>query len=261
MDQCAGQVLPSSNCSSSSPSLPSLRALSCRCWELLARNAWSAECGNHLHQIGYGVAMFAQDHNERMPDFGGGDYVSPSSTWIFGEYSGFFSPVDYTRGPLANYLGDGEDDVWQCPVFDGYFPRADGPTCGYAYNYYYLTDMVEHGNWWDPDYSYTYEGIRMGQMEKSSTLALFGDSARVNTWGSGLMEENWFWTPFKAITDWGMPASMLEPYTHFRHSRQANVVWADSHVSSMPPSEYAPLDEHNLGYLCGVEDEYFKLSR
>jgi prepilin-type processing-associated H-X9-DG protein/prepilin-type N-terminal cleavage/methylation domain-containing protein len=206
--------------------------------------AHSAACRSNLANIGKAVLMFEADHNQYLPDLG--DY---EGRWFFGTRTGPLEPVDFSSGVLSGYLG-ATGDIWQCPMFGRgeFVPRALGPTTGYAYNYQYLTSLVEEGNWWDPDYKYWWKGLSVTIIAKPVTTVLFGDSA---TNRMGPLEENWFWTPPSQALPWGLA------YTHFRHDGRANVLWADGHVTSLPPSGAADLDKDDLGVICDEGDAYF----
>ncbi|GAG29069.1 unnamed protein product, partial [marine sediment metagenome] len=191
---------------------------------------------------------------------------SSGGQYFFGFYPGDLAePVDFSRGFLSPYVSH-DTEIWQCPEFTEFFPLAQGPTCGYAYNYYYLTQThpsVVGLPWWDPGYKDWKVGRETAVIRKTTTTVLFGDSAKVLSWGGpkrGYLVENWHWTPFKEIdemaAEWGFEP-LYEPYTHFRHRGQANVVWADNHVDSRKPHPFASLDKHSLGYLCGPDDVYF----
>ncbi len=209
--------------------------------------ARSMSCSSRLRQLGFAVSMYVTEHKECMP--GVGDW---SGRHFFGTYRGATEPVDFTTGYLSNYVGD-EWEVWQCPSFAEFLPRADGPTTGYAYNYNYLCDFKDNGlGWFDPDYKWWYTGIADGQILKHSQTLVFGDSAQ--NW-MGPVQENWYWTPPSQGAPWG------NAYTHFRHNGRANVLWADGHVTSEAPYEYWPLDDDNIGILCDTADFYFALRK
>jgi len=207
------------------------------------KQAWSTSCQSRLRQIGHAVTMYSINSADCLP--GCGDYTG---TQFFGLLKGFADPVDFSAGYMSPYV-EGDRDVWQCPAFAEFMPRADGPCTGYAYNYAYLTDLITAGNWWDPDYKYWWRGKKAGIITKYTTTVLFGDSA--TNW-MGPLEENWFWTPPSQGLPWG------DSYTHFRHRGQANVLWADGHVASLFPDKCVPLDRDNLGVICDESDLYYK---
>lgn len=207
--------------------------------------ARASSCRNRLRQIGFATDMHATDHGGALPD--AADYEGRQ---FFGYYLGPDTPVDFAGGFLSHYVSN-DADVWQCPSFTEFLPRADGPCTGYAYNYHYLTELVEEGNWWDPGYKYWWKGLPQAIIRKTTTTVLFGDSAR--NW-MGPLEENWFWTPPSEARAW---PGWETAYAHFRHGLTLNVVWADCHVSALPPDPFVPLDSDLLGYICDTEDVYF----
>ncbi|MGD2174499.1 MAG: prepilin-type N-terminal cleavage/methylation domain-containing protein, partial [Candidatus Brocadiaceae bacterium] len=206
--------------------------------------ASSTSCRNRLANIGKAVYSYTIEHGEDLPPLG--DYTGE---WFFGVRTAADEPVIFGGGCLSPYVG-GDAGIWQCPDFNpgDYLPRARGPCTGYAYNYHYLTQLIEEGSWWDPDYKYWWVGKDMSVIKNATNTVLFGDSA--TNW-MGPLQENWFWTPPSQAIPWGLA------YTHFRHKGRANVVWADGHVSSMPPFHPPKPDEDYLGVLCDTEDQYF----
>lgn len=209
------------------------------------KQARSTTCKAQLNQIGHAVALYRINHRELLPACA--DYTG---TQFFGLHKGPDEPVDFSQGYLSRYVGC-EADIWQCPSFTDFLPRADGPCTGYAYNYHYLTELIEQGNWWDADYKYWWRGKHESVIRAHTTTALFGDSAR--NW-MGPLEENWFWTPPSEARMW---PGWETAYTHFRHLMRANVVWADGHVSGVEPHESVPLDKDLLGIMCDTTDYYF----
>jgi prepilin-type N-terminal cleavage/methylation domain-containing protein/prepilin-type processing-associated H-X9-DG protein len=212
----------------------------------VARNqARAISCRSRLKQLHYAMTMYTIDHRQYLPGL-----AESNGTQFFGIFTGATDPVDFEHGYLSSYVG-GDAEIWQCPSFAEFLPRADGPCTGYAYNYHYLTELKEKGNWWDPDYSYSWQGLHESVVAMPSRTVVFGDSAR--NW-MGPLEENWFWTPPSEGLAWpGWEAV----YTHFRHRGRANVVWFDGHANSLEPSDAWPVDKDNLGVICDTDDEYF----
>jgi prepilin-type N-terminal cleavage/methylation domain-containing protein/prepilin-type processing-associated H-X9-DG protein len=207
--------------------------------------ARSASCRARLNQLGQAVSIYGLDHDQFLPACA--DWTGKQ---FFGLYKGPLERVDFSKGYLSDAVGQ-DAEVWQCPSFTDFMPRAQGPCAGYAFNYHYLNEMVESGNWWDPDYKYWWRGKLESTIRAHSTTALFGDSAR--NW-MGPLEENWFWTPPSEARAW---PGWETAYTHFRHLGRANVVFADGHVSSMQPDPSVPLDQDMLGVMCDTSDYYF----
>ncbi|MHC4593263.1 MAG: hypothetical protein ACYS8L_11315, partial [Planctomycetota bacterium] len=170
---------------------------------------------------------------------------------FFGLFQGPDAFVDFSAGFLFAYVSE-DPDIWQCPTFADFLPRAQGVCTGYAYNYHYLTRLVEEGNWWDLDYRYWWKGKPESVIKKHTNTVLFGDSA--TNW-MGPLQENWFWTPPSQGLAW---PGWENAYTHFRHGQRANVLWADMHVDCLRPDEDTwPLDHDGLGVICDTSDYYF----
>jgi prepilin-type N-terminal cleavage/methylation domain-containing protein/prepilin-type processing-associated H-X9-DG protein len=208
------------------------------------REALSTSCRNNLGNLSKAVLMYSINRKDFLPTV-----ADSSGKQLFGRLGGSDQPVDFSAGYLSEFIDD-EEGVWQCPSFPfgDYVPRALGPCTGYGYNYQYLTELVEEGNWWDPDYKYTWKGLNASIIRKATTTVLFGDSA--TDW-TGPLQENWFWTPPSQGLPWGCS------YTHFRHGNKANIAWADGHVDSMGPDPVVPLNKDLLGEICDTNDRYF----
>ncbi|NLW51693.1 MAG: prepilin-type N-terminal cleavage/methylation domain-containing protein [Candidatus Brocadiaceae bacterium] len=210
--------------------------------------ARAVSCRSRLRQIGAAVQLYAVNHAGYLPGCADSD-----GRQFFGKFTGASEQVDFTAGYLSFYVGE-DPDIWQCPSTShgSFMPRAEGPCTGYGYNYYYLTELKEKGDWWDPDYAYSWQGKHESAIYKFSTTILFADSAR--DW-MGPLEENWFLDPTSQCLAWPGWESL---YVHFRHGGRCNVLWADGHVTSMPPDEDTwPVNGNNLGVLCDSEDIYF----
>ena len=201
---------------------------------------------NNLKQIASAFAMYVDDHGGLAVGIG-----ESSGRYFFGKHKGAGSEVDFSGGYLSEYVNYSAK-VWQDPVFVSVSKRAKGRTCSYAFNSHYLNEMEEQGNWWEPNYSYVYRGLDTQIMDAPVDTVLFGDSAR--NW-MGPVEENWFWTPPSQARAW---AGWETAYTHFRHSGKATVLWGDGHVEMVSPDKTYPVNDDNLGYICDINDRFFK---
>ena len=74
----------------------------------------------------------------------------------------------------------------------------------------------------------------------------------------GPEEENWFWTPPSEARRW---AGRETAYAQFRHNGKCCVLWADVHVDLRSHEPSLPVNEDNLGYICGTDDKFFKLNK
>ena len=209
------------------------------------KRARAMSCRSNLAQISKAVQLYTINYGGYLPGC-----ADSTGRQFFGRYSGPGAPVDFSDGYLSMYVGKSRQ-VWQCPSWSEFMPRADGACTGYGYNYAYLTELKEKGNWWDPDYQYSWQGLPASIIRKHTRTILFADSAR--NW-MGPLEENWFLTPTSDSVAWPGWETF---YAHFRHSGQCNVAWADGHVSALEPDDFWPLDEDNLGVLCDTSDVYF----
>ncbi len=217
------------------------------------QSASRTQCENNLKQLGLAVLNY-ESANAKFPAAWGppppafNDYrLSPTQWWFglvvtpFSLTSPITNWVDSTQGPLAPYL---ENTIPQCPNFNqtvfkyGYVsatltaPNVIAPlastnsaTGGYGYN------MAV--------------GLRifsLAQIEATSNTFLFCDVAIVNSplaivpQAVPLSEESYFGPSFPWLTSNGSAEPGLEPTTHFRHNRMANVCFFDGHVESRLPA-------------------------
>jgi prepilin-type N-terminal cleavage/methylation domain-containing protein/prepilin-type processing-associated H-X9-DG protein len=218
----------------------------------LAKAKWrsrTARNQNNLKQIGLASSLFAGDNRDRLT--GVADWTGKQ---FFGHFAGPGRAVDFRGGFLSPYVNN-DPRIWVDPAFTTYSQRAEGPTCSYGYNYHYLNQQEQEGNWWDPGYKFWWKGIHTSQIRNPSGTVLFGDSAR--NW-KGPEEENWFWTPPSQARAW---PGWETAYAHFRHNGSCCVLWADSHVDTRRPHSTLPVNADNLGYICGVDDRFFKANK
>ncbi len=207
----------------------------------------TAQNKNNLKQIGYAATLFQGDNRDKT--VGVADWTGKQ---FFGQYNGPMQSVDFSAGFLSNYVG-GEARVWHDPLFNFSSQRAAGPACSYAFNYHYLNEQEQQGNWWDAEYKFWWRGISGTYIRKPALTLLFGDSAR--NW-MGPLEENWFWTPPSEARRW---PGWETAYTHFRHDGKSCVVWVDGHVETLGPDHSLPMDPDGMGYLCDTDDRMFRL--
>jgi prepilin-type N-terminal cleavage/methylation domain-containing protein/prepilin-type processing-associated H-X9-DG protein len=188
------------------------------------RSASSVVCASNLRQLATGVMLYAADHAGRAPPGSAGhdddnDNFDDNLHRWHGERDLTTEPFEPEGGPLWPYLqGNG---VAQCPSFDKAaltrgFEFGAG---GYGYNREYV-GRDERGN------ARSVVGRRLTEFRTTVETVLFTDAALLE-FGPRLVVWS-FAEPPQFVS--GTPS----PTIHFRHDRQASVVWLDGHVSRKP---------------------------
>jgi prepilin-type N-terminal cleavage/methylation domain-containing protein/prepilin-type processing-associated H-X9-DG protein len=205
-------------------------------------SAKSVKCVSNLRQMGLATQMYWDENEGRCFKA----FVA-STNW--GELSGqlwWFGWLQKEGGegnraydPAQSFLypyfqGRG---VELCPAFSytsrDWKPKTTGSSYGYGYNYYLGSG-----------------GKNIDKIANQSQKVLFGDCAQVNTWqapasASHPMLEEWYF----------LDTSTTQPNCHFRHKKQAQAVFCDSHVEFVKP---LPVSSGKLvnGFDKGMPGQY-----
>jgi prepilin-type processing-associated H-X9-DG protein/prepilin-type N-terminal cleavage/methylation domain-containing protein len=157
-------------------------------------------------------------------------------------------PFDPLRGPLIGYLADGR--VKECPLRVEFVKGQDWDTnfeqgCGgYGYNMTYIGSRISQNNAgsvqaWKDRYTMT---VRITEIAAPAMTLMFADTAMANDQKS-LIEYSFAEPPFAVHNGRPVTGFYMSPSIHFRHSRQANVGWADGHVE---PRQMAGSSDKNV---------------
>lgn len=174
------------------------------------------QCANNLRQLGISTHLYWDDNASICFLYGGAPTNGGQLYWFgwIGPGAEGQRPFDPAQGVLYPYLrGRG---VEMCPAFSYYLShfkaKATNSTYGYGYNRYLGASAKQT--------------VRASQIARPSDLALFADSAQVNTWqppasAANPMLEEWYY----------VDNTPNPPNAHFRHQEKANVVFCDGHIS------------------------------
>jgi prepilin-type processing-associated H-X9-DG protein/prepilin-type N-terminal cleavage/methylation domain-containing protein len=177
----------------------------------------AAKCVANLRQLASANLAYAGEH--------GGQYVpaqEPANLirW-HGVRDSLTARFDPTRGPLAPYLGE-HRRIQTCPsllrVLHGLETFEDG-SGGYGYNATYIGGIPADG--------FTPE--RLANIPAPVRVIMFTDCAFARPSG---LQEYAYSEPFQWVDYRGRPKGPLDPSTHFRHSKHANVAWCDGHITA-----------------------------
>ncbi len=192
----------------------------------LTRTTSSAQrikCLSNLRQLGLAAQMYWDDNGGRAFRYRGVATNGGDLYWFgwLARGSEGTRAFDSTYGALFPYLGG--RGVELCPALNyalqPFKRKASGAAYGYGYNLFLSAPLDS------PPRS-------ISKISRPTDIALLADAAQVNTWqppasASHPMLEEWYYIDDNA----------LQPNGHFRHSRQAGVVFCDGHVGLEKPLE------------------------
>ena len=200
----------------------------------LARDhAHRAYCASQQRQLVLGNTGYANDHGGYVA--AAADLFGPNRRRWHGSRSGADQPFCAADGPLAPYLG-ATDAVRVCPTFavavgqDG-FEAACG---GYGYNAVGIGSRAYLVGF---NATALARGMPPESIGPPSRTLMFADTAFPQPYArpDHLIEYS-FAEPYYVL-EWSGPAESTRrasPSIHFRHGGEANLAWADGHVSAEP---------------------------
>lgn len=174
-------------------------------------------------------------------------------------------PFDPLRGPLVEYLADGE--VKECPgrvrfvkgdSWEESFEKGCG---GYGYNMIYIGSRLwRGGSSFEEIYGRT---ARMSEITKLDRTLMFTDTAFIQ---NGNLIEYSFAEPYFWIRRGKLQNTHPFPSIHFRHNGRTNIGWSDGHVNSRQKADCKNSDAYNatfdrieLGWFEPVDNSLFDL--
>lgn len=182
-------------------------------------SARRVQCIDNLRQLGLAARMYWDDNEDSTFRYFSGSVNSGRLYWF-----GWLKPgpegdreFDPAQGALYPYLqGTG---VEICPSLDYgnsvYKYKAKGAAYGYGYNLYLGQSS-----------------IKLSLVLRPSDTVLLADAAQVNDFQAPASPENPLLEEFYYVD---ADDSQGYPNTHFRHNRQANVLFCDGHVDQEKP--------------------------
>ena len=197
---------------------------------VLARSKSSAQraaCESNLRQLGVATEIYLGDN----ANFFFNRSAAPTSTgqqWWFGWLANGAESqraFDLSTGVLFPYL-QGSDvrlcpsPAWNSPQFK---PKGTNVIFSYGCNSYLFAAQNQ-------------QPIGAGKISRPAGTALYADSAQVNTFQAPASAANPMFEEFYYLdleTNYANPNNMTNG--HFRHSRKANVTFADGHVALEKP--------------------------
>ena len=207
-------------------------------------SAKRAACENNLRQLGIATELYWDDNAGNCFKYNFGTTNSGQILWFgwLGPGAETTRPFDLSLGALFPYLNG--SDVRLCPAFGTALAqfklKAGNVVFSYGYNGFLSTPA-------------SLPPVNVSQIKRPTETALFADAAQVNDFQypashSNPMIEEWY--VLDNPTNYS--SSSYYPHGHFRHSRKANVTFADGHVgmeAMLPGSLDKKLPNQFVGQL------------
>jgi prepilin-type N-terminal cleavage/methylation domain-containing protein/prepilin-type processing-associated H-X9-DG protein len=190
--------------------------------------ARSIVCASNLRQLITAAVLYQGEFNQYWPPAHIDFYSRNNDRW-HGARDNNFQPFDFKRSPMLKQLG--VNGIRQCPAFSFNqglgFERGNG---GYGYN----SDALGSGLGVSalaslslPAAEFEKQVVnrpaRVSHIKHPAAKIAFTDAAIADP---NLIEYSFVTPPLD--TD----GNTTSPSIHFRHRRQANIAWADGHVTS-----------------------------
>jgi prepilin-type N-terminal cleavage/methylation domain-containing protein/prepilin-type processing-associated H-X9-DG protein len=224
--------------------------------------ARQATCQSNLKQLGTAAMMYTQDYDERFPMLEDG---SPARMTV----ANVLDPYIKTSKKNVNTLGGNlwpEDSIWRCPSGFTYNSGNLFSFFTVGYNWLYLTDVWDGGNfvpdWSSPErygiWAWTQPGRSMAAVEKPAETVIFSDTGHADgpkgnyyTWDTLAPPRARY---YNGPQHW---ISIMEP----RHTETATITWCDGHVKNMKfEAVYGRWDPGRVfGMTLTPPDKYFDL--
>lgn len=180
------------------------------------------QCVSNLRQLGLAGQLYWDENAGNCFRLGGISTNGGQLYWFgwIGAGAEGQRQFEPTSGVLYPYFkGKG---IELCPAFDytlsQFKAKATTPTYGYGYNWFLSSGPAS-------------PAVNVTRIKTPASTALFADAAQINVWQSPASPQN------PMIEEWYyIDASIDQPNCHFRHSRNANVVFCDGHIAAEKPA-------------------------
>jgi prepilin-type processing-associated H-X9-DG protein len=205
----------------------------------LGRSKASAQrigCVSNLRQLGLAAQMYWDEHENQAFRYRRGatnDGVIYWFGWLANGREGERA-FDAAQGALFPFLGGRGVEV--CPALNTALPyfklKATGAAYGYGYNLQLSAPLSQ-------------PPISLSKVTQPAELGVLADAAQVNDFQAPASRDRPLLEEFYYV-------NTNEPTVHFRHARQANVVFGDGHAGAERPAAGSidqRLPRENVGRL------------
>lgn len=207
-------------------------------------------CVNNEKQMGAAFAFYVGDFGYHMPAYASYTAGSKPATFWNGYRASRSSPLDYTKGVMARYLGGSLRTLvcpgWTEPVND---LEKVSKGSGYGYSYYGVGTV----HYFEADADKKGWGWKDGVARNPSSTIALADviSYSGSSQGEGIC---FVYSPLQVTAGKeGSPSSERSNNIHFRHGGSAGILWLDGHVSSekiaFPANEDGWAKANNVGNI------------
>jgi prepilin-type N-terminal cleavage/methylation domain-containing protein/prepilin-type processing-associated H-X9-DG protein len=218
----------------------------------------SLVCKSNLRQLLLANIGYASENDGFFVPAASDMMYSPGLHRWHGTRKSLNEPFDPQKGPLAGYLS--ESQVKECPSNVTFVQDNDWKTnfehgCGgYGYNMTYIGSRLwQAGLKSERDWLDAYaKSTRTHEVKMPEQTLMFSDAAMANN-GEALIEYSFAEPPFALQNGVPVTSFYMSPSIHFRHNDNANVGWADGHITQR---EIAYFNDKNA---YGVTSADFKL--
>ena len=225
-------------------------------------------CKSNLRQLALSNQNYATDHHGYSVP-GAMDLDSDNLHRWCGVRLSKNDSFDPAKGPLTGYL---QDSSLSCPQTVPYvdLPPSDGAyengNGGYGYNLIYVGSRI-----WESGYTTTNcaESTRLIEIKRPQETLLFADTAMVKRIDTvpALIRYPFAEPRYFVLNRQPDPALQPpDPSLHFRHRKNACIVWADSHASHEKTAGYRGMNndgtkpaKYNVGWFEPMDNSLFDL--
>jgi len=199
-------------------------------------SAKGIKCASGLHQLGLAAQMYWDDNAGNCFRYSNGNTNGGVTFWFGWMQNGAEGARDFdaTQGALYPYLqGRGVEICPSLNYSSAIFKlKAKGAAYGYGYNWYlgFTTNKLP---------------VKISNVKNSASTTLFADAAQVNTFQSPASPANPMLEEFYYLDNTPDP-----PNGHFRHRKQANVLFCDGHFGQEKMAANS-LDQHLPNEMVG----------
>jgi prepilin-type processing-associated H-X9-DG protein/prepilin-type N-terminal cleavage/methylation domain-containing protein len=179
-------------------------------------SAQVVQCASNLRQLGLASQMYWDDNNGAFFQWQLGATNGGKLYWFGWLQDGAEGKRDYDPAPGALYPYLRGHSIGICPALNyslaQFKLKANGAAYGYGYNRFLSTKAGQPPN-------------NVSRVQRPSEIALFADAAQVNDFQAPASKTN------PMLEEWYYVDTTADyPNGHFRHGRQANVVFCDGHT-------------------------------
>jgi prepilin-type N-terminal cleavage/methylation domain-containing protein/prepilin-type processing-associated H-X9-DG protein len=193
------------------------------------KSAQAAQCASNLRQIMLAATAYIQDNRGYWPP-AHLDYLVKNKNRWHGERATTSGPFDFNGSVLKRFLQTKQ--IKLCPAFEPTKAGFEASCGGYGYNNHYIgssmddpasANLVLGPGAWDQQIGNV--PAKQNMIRRPSEKIAFADAAIASS-PSQIIEYSFVEPPTNGT------GGHTSPSLHFRHSKRANIAWADGHITA-----------------------------